>query len=151
MFIFVENIEYMQTCINQFDYIYDKVASSFNLNIYFIASMGINIKKFPRPIYNEFQFFQEVKTIEIKDKADFMMLLCNKFGIKLNTNLNELNDFINSNLENFHNKKIYELIKCAINLKMENVKKTNETYWVYKEGINLIDLINALSAINPYL
>ena len=80
-----------------------------------------------------------------------MMLLCNKFGIKLNTNLNELNDFINSNLENFHNKKIYELIKCAINLKMENVKKTNETYWVYKEGINLIDLINALSAINPYL
>ena len=34
---------------------------------------------------------------------------------------------------------------------MENVKKTNEAYWVYKEGINLIDLINALSAINPHL
>ena len=34
---------------------------------------------------------------------------------------------------------------------MENAKKTNETYLVYKEGINLIDLTNALSAINPYL
>ena len=79
------------------------------------------------------------------------MFLCNKFGIKLNTNLNELNDFINGNLGNFPNKKIYELIKYAINLKMENAKKTIETYWVYKEGINLIDLTNALSAINPYL
>ena len=51
MFIFVENIEYMQTSINQFDYIYDKVASSFKLNIYFIASISINIQKFPRPIF----------------------------------------------------------------------------------------------------
>ena len=151
MFIFVKNIEYMQACTNQFDYIYDKVASSFNLNIYFIASTSINIQKLPRPIYNKFQFFQEVKTIEIKDKADFMMFLCNKFGIKLNANLNELNEFVNNNLDNFPNKKIYELIKCAINLKMENAKKTNETYWVYKEGINLIDLTNALSRINPYL
>ena len=34
-----------------------------------------------------------------------MMFLCNKFGIKLNANLNGWNDFINSNLDNFPNKK----------------------------------------------
>lgn len=82
-----------------------KLLLLFNLNIYFISFKSINIQKLPRPIYNKFQFFQEVKTIEIKDKADFMMFLCNKFGIKLNVNLTELNDFINSNLDNFPNKK----------------------------------------------
>ena len=151
MFIYVRNIEQMQSCTNQFDYIYDKVSSSYNLNIYFIASTSVIIQKLPRIIYDKFQFFQEVKTVETKNKADFMMFLCNKFNIKLNVNSNELNDFVNQNLDNFPNKKIYELIKCSINLKMQKAMKTNETYWVYKEGINLNDLTNALSLINPFL
>jgi len=151
LFVYMKNIEYMLSCRNQFDFIYDKVASSFNLNIYFIASTNIDLSRLPKDIYHKFQFFHEVKTVETKNKAEFLRFICNKCDIKLNVNPIELNNFINQNLENFPNKKIFELIKCAINIKKQKTIQSDEPNWVYKEGLNLIDLTDALSGINPFL
>ena len=151
MFVYMKNIENMLSSKNQIDFIYDKVASSFNLNVYFIASTNIDLRMLHRDIYNKFQYYQEVKTIETKNKADFMRFICEKFDIKLNVNMYELNNFVNQNLDNFPNKKIYELIKCAINLKKQKTNQRDEPNWVYKEGLNLLDLKNAISSINPYL
>ena len=151
LFVYMKNIEYMFSCRNQFDFIYDKVASSFNLNIYFIASTNIDLNRLPKDIYHKFQFFHEVKTVENKNKSDFMRFICDKCGIKLNVNLIEFNNFINQNLDNFPNKKIFELIKCAINIKKQKTMPSDEPNWVYKEGLNLLDLTNALSGINPFL
>ena len=152
LFVYMKNIEYMMfSCRNQFDYIYDKVASSFNLNIYFIASTDFNLQKLPKEIYHKFQFFQEVNTIETKNKADFIRFLCERFDIKLNINLYEMNNFVNQNLDSFPNKKIFELLKCAINIKKQRTIQSDQPNWVYKEGLNLIDLTNALSGTNPFL
>ncbi len=151
LFVYMKNIEYMFSCRNQFDFIYDKVASSFNLNIYFIASTNIDLNRLPKDIYHKFQFFHEVKTVENKNKSDFMRFICDKCDIKLNVNLIEFNNFINQNLDNFPNKKIFELIKCAINIKKQKTMPSDEPNWVYKEGLNLLDLTNALSGINPFL
>ena len=151
LFVYIKNIENMYSCKNQFDFIYDKVASSFNLNIYFIASTNIDLRNLHKDIYNKFQFFQEVKTIETSKKADFIKFLCEKFDIKLNSSYNELNNFVYQNLDSFPNKKIFELIKNAINIKKQKTLQSDEPNWVYKEGLNLFDLQNALSSINPYL
>ena len=151
LFVYMKNIEYMFSCKNQFDFIYDKVASSFDLNVYFIASTNINLKNLPKEIYNKFQFFHEVKTIEKKNKADFMRFLCEKFEIKLNLNILEMNNFVNQNLYNFPNRKIFELLKCAINIKKQKTIQTDQPNWVYKEGLNLNDLTDAVSQINPFL
>ena len=89
--------------------------------------------------------------METKNKAEFLRFICNKCDIKLNVNPNEMNNFIKLNLENFPNKKIFELIKCAINIKKQKTIQSDEPNWVYKEGLNLIDLTDALSGINPFL
>ena len=151
LFVYMKNIENMFSCKNQFDFIYDKVASSFKLNVYFIASTNIDLRKLHKDIYNKFQFYQEVKTIETKDKAEFIKFLCDKFDIKINMNIQELNNFVVQNLENFPNRKIYELIKCAINFKKQKVIKNDEPNWVYREGLNLIDLQDAMSGVNPFM
>ena len=43
LIIYMKNIEEMFSTINNFNYIYDKVASSYELNVYFFASSSINI------------------------------------------------------------------------------------------------------------
>jgi len=151
LLVYMKNIENMFNCMNQFDFIYDKVASSFKLNIYFIASTNININTLPKVIYNKFQFFQEVKTVETKNKADYLRFICEKIDIKLNINVFELNNFANQYLESFPNKKIFELVKTAINIKKERTIQSDEPNWVYKEGLNLNDFKNAISRVNPYL
>ena len=49
--------------MNNFNFIYDKVASSLKLNVYFIASSTINIYNIPKSINDKFQFFQFIKQL----------------------------------------------------------------------------------------
>ena len=151
VFVYMKNIENMFSSLNQFDFIYDRIASSIESSIYFIASTNLDFKKLPKKIYDKFQFFQEVNTVETKNKSDFLKFICDKVDIKLNISLFDLNSFAYDYLDNFPNKKIYELVKVAINMKKEKNNQKDEPNWVYKEGLNLEDLKAAIPRINPYL
>ena len=149
--VYMKNIENMFSSLKQFDFIYDRIASALESSIYFIASTNLDLKKLPKKIYDKFQFFQEVTTVETKNKSDFLKFICDKVDIKLNASLFDLNSFAYDYLDNFPNKKIYELVKIAIDMKKEKNNQNNEPNWVYKEGLNLDDLKAAVPRINPYL
>ena len=151
LFVYIKNIEQMIPCMTQLNFIYDKVASSFKLNIYFIASTSLDLRNLNKNIYNKFQYYLEVKGVAQKDKPEYLRFICDKVGIKLNINLIEFNDFVNNYLGSFSNKKIFELIKLAINLKKEKTMQNEDPNWIYKEGLNIKDLKNAISNISPYL
>lgn len=151
LFVYIKNIEQMIPCMNQLNFIYDKVASSFKLNIYFIASTSLDLRSLNKNIYNKFQYYLEVKSVAQKDKPEYLRFICDKIGIKININLIEFNDFVNNYLGCFSNKKIFELIKLAINIKKERTMQNEDPNWIYKEGLNLKDLKNAISNISPYL
>ena len=63
LIIYIKNIEKMSSEMNNFNFIYDKVASSLKLNVYFIASSTINIYNIPKSINDKFQFFQFIKQL----------------------------------------------------------------------------------------
>ena len=151
LFVYIRNIEKMFPCMNQLNFIYDKVASSFKLNIYFIASTTIDLRSLYKNIYDKFQFYLEVKNVEPRNKPEFLRFICDKIGIKLNINLVEYNDFVQNYLGSFTNKKIFEFVKLAINLKKEKTMQNEDPNWIYKEGLNLNDFKNAISNISPYL
>ena len=151
LFVYIRNIEKMFPCMNQLNFIYDKVASSFKLNIYFIASTTVDLRSLYKNIYDKFQFYLEVKNVEPRNKPEFLRFICDKIGIKLNINLVEYNDFVQNYLGSFTNKKIFEFVKLAINLKKEKTMQNEDPNWIYKEGLNLNDFKNAISNISPYL
>ena len=151
LYVYIKNIDKMLPCLNQLNFIYDKIASSFKLNIYFIASTSLELRFFPKNLYTKFQYYLEIKNVAQNNKPEYFRFICDKIGIKLNINLIEFNDFVNNYLGSFSNKKIYELIKLAINIKKERAMQNEDQNWIYKEGLNLIDLKNAISNISPYL
>jgi Cdc6-like AAA superfamily ATPase len=82
LIIYMKNIEQMFSTLNNFNYIYDKVASSYELNVYFFASSSINVYNLPRQISDKFHFFnvlnQLIKIIEM----NILNLLVRKLELK---------------------------------------------------------------------
>jgi molecular chaperone GrpE (heat shock protein) len=150
LIIFVKNIEKMFSSINNFNYIYDKVSSSFNLNVYFFASSSINAYNLPRPITDKFQFFQLVKPIDKNSKSEYIRFICKKIGIEIKMNDNDLNNFALENLNSFSNADIFDLIKNAIEFK-KKYSPPNDENWVYREGLLKDDIFDALSSIKGSL
>ena len=151
LFVYIKNIDKMLPCLNQLNFLYDKIASSFKLNIYFIASTSLDLRTFPKNLYSKFQYYLEIKNVAQNDKPEYLRFICDKIGIKLNINLIEFNNFVNNYLGSFSNRKIYELVKLAIQIKKERTMQNEDPNWIYKEGLTLIDFKNAITNISPYL
>ena len=150
LIIFVKNIEKMFSSINNFNYIYDKVSSSFHLNVYFFASSSINAYNLPRPIADKFHFFQLVKPIDKNSKGEYIRFICKKIGIEIKMNDKDLNTFAVENLNSFSNEDIFDLIKNAIEFK-KKYSPPNDENWVYREGLLKDDIFDALSSIKGSL
>ena len=150
-FVFMKNVEDMFNSRKQFDFIYDKVASSFKMNIYFIASTSVDIRNLPKDFLDKFQFYLEVNNVSIPKKVEYMRFICERLGININANNHELNNFVEQFIRDFSNKQIFQLIKNAINKKIDSNGQNEVSNWVYQEGLNLQDLYNVASSIDPYL
>ena len=150
LIIYMKNIEEMFSTINNFNYIYDKVASSYELNVYFFASSSINIYNLSRQIADKFQFFQLVKPIENINKGDFIKFIGKKIGIEIKVNEKELFNLAMENLKHFSNKDIFDLIRIAIDIKKQNSPPDDEN-WVYREGLIEDDIMKALGSVEGSL
>ena len=150
LIIYMKNIETMFTTINNFNYIYDKVCSSFHLNVYFFGSSSINVYNIPRQISDKFHFFQLVKPIDNNSKGDYIRFIGKKIGIEIKMNDKDLNNFAIENLYNFSNADIFDFIKNAIELKKKYSPPDDEN-WVYREGLLVDDLMDALGSVKGSL
>ena len=140
----------MFSTINNFNYIYDKVCSSYHLNVYFFASTSISRYKLPKQIVDKFQYFQCVKPVDNNHKSDYIRFICNKIGIEIKMNDQNLNKFALDNLHFLSNEDIFDLIRNAIGIKKQS-SPINDENWVYREGLNEVDLMKALGSINGSL
>ena len=150
LIIYMKNIEQLFSTINNFNYIYDKVASSYELNVYFFASSSINVYNLPKHIKDKFQFFQLVRPIENKDKSNLIKFIGKKIGIEIKMNEKELLKLAMENLNHFSNKDVFDLIRIAIDIKKQNSPSEDEN-WVYKEGLNEDDIMKAIGNIEGSL
>ena len=150
LIIYMKNIEQMFSTLNNFNYIYDKVASSYELNVYFFASSSINVYNLPRQISDKFQFFQCVKPIDKNHRSEYIKFIGKKIGIEIKINEKELNNFATEKLNYFSNEDIFDLIRNSIGIKKQKSPPDDEN-WVYREGLYEDDLKNALGSIKPSL
>ena len=153
LIIFMKNIEQIinnQFNFNNFNYIYDRVASSYELNVYFFATSSINVYNIPRSIADKFQFYQCVKPILKEHKGEYIKFIGKKIGIEIKVNDKELNNLAVENLHYFSNRDIFDLIKNAIDIKKQN-SPPNDENWVYKEGLNEEDIKKAFTNIKGTL
>ena len=148
--IYMRNIEQMFSTINNFNYIYDKVSSSYHLNVYFFASSSINRYNLPKQIVDKFQFFQCVKPIDNNHKSDYIRFIGTKIGIEIKVNEKNLSKFVTENLYKFTNEDIFDLIRNAIGIKKQ-LSPPDDENWVYREGLYEDDLYKALGSVNGSL
>ena len=62
----------------------------------------------------------------------------------------DLNKFALDNMHFFSNEDIFDLIRNAIGIKKQS-SPINDENWVYREGLNEVDLMKALGSINGSL
>ena len=101
LIIYMKNIEEMFSALNNFNYIYDKAASSYELNVYFFASSCINVYNLPKQIADKFQFFQYVKPVDENHRSEFIKFIGKKIGIEIKINEKDLNNFAMEKLHYF--------------------------------------------------
>ena len=142
LIIYIKNIEQMFSTLNNLNYIYDKVASSYHLNVYFFASSSINVYNLPKQIPDKFQYFQCIKPIVKNLKADYIRFIGVKIGIEIKMDQQSLNNFALDNLHYYSNEDIFDLIRIAIDIKKQN-SPPNDENWVYREGLYKEDLMKA--------
>ena len=106
----MKNIEQMFSNMNNFNFIYDKVSSSFQLNVYFFASSSINAYNLPRQINDKFQFFQLINPVDKKKRSEYIRFISEKIGIAIKINEEELNNFAMEKLNYFSNADIFDTI-----------------------------------------
>ena len=142
LIIYIKNIEQMFSTLNNLNYIYDKVASSYQLNVYFFASSSINVYNLPKQITDKFQHFQCIKPIVKNRKADFIRFISIKIGIEIKMDQQSLNNFASNKLDYYSNEDIFDLIRNAIDIKKQNSPPDDEN-WVYREGLYEEDIMKA--------
>ena len=146
LIVYIKNIEKMFSSINNFNYIYDKVASSYKMNVYLFASSAINVYNLPRQIADKFQYFQCIKPVPKQNKSEFIRFIGAKIGIEIKMDEKSLNEFATEKLTYFSNENIFDLIINAIENKKQYSPPDDEN-WVYKEGLYEDDLVNALKTV----
>ena len=148
--IYIKNIEKMFSTLNNFNYIYDRVSSSFHLNIYFFVSTSINVYKLPKQINDKFQFHQCIRPVLNCHKSEYIRFIGQKIGIEIKVNENALNNFVMTNLSYFSNEDIFNLITTAIEIKKKFSPPDDEN-WVYKDGLYEDDIVKALGRVRGSL
>ena len=148
--IYIKNIEQFFSTMNNFNYIYDKVASSFHLNVYFFASSSINIYNLPKQIVDKFKFPFYIKPVGNNCKSDYIRFIGRKIGIEIKMTDQNLNKLVMENLYNFSNEDIFDLIRNAIQIKRQYSPPDDEN-WVYRDGLFEDDIMKALGTIQGSL
>ena len=81
-----------------------------------------------------------------------MKFIGKKLGINFNITEKDFTGFIYQNLQNFSNEDIFNLIIGAIDMKKNKLGKEDDMLeQVYKDGINIEDLHNALNVVHGSL
>ena len=139
LIIFMRNIDQMIPSINNFNYIYDKISSNYQKNLYFFASSNTCVYNLNKKIKDKFKFFQLFKPVHNNDKVEYIRFIGSKIGIEIKMNDEQLKDFTIKNLTNFSNEDIFDLIKLAIRHKKKN-SPSNDENWAYRDGLNEEDI-----------
>lgn len=146
LIIYIRNVDLMSSTINNFNYIYDRVSSTFHLNVFLFASTTIVPNKLDKKISQKFKFFQCIKPVEKNLKGDYIRFIGKKIGIEIKINDQTLNNIAISNLYNYSNEDIFDLIRKAIEIKKSN-GPPDDINWVYKEGLYDNDIMRALGSM----
>ena len=148
LIVYIKNIEKMFSNMNNFNFIYDKVCSSKIDNIILIASTSILENQLPKEISQKFHYTYCIRPCEKNQKINLIKFICHKIGIALNAIDKDINEFVYKNLGNYSNEDIFNLIVAAIDCKKNKIGKgENILEQVYKEGINLEDIYNAINLV----
>ena len=150
LIIYIRNVEQMFSTINNFNYIYDRVSSSFHLNIYFFVSSSLNIYDLPKQITDKFQFRQCIRPVANCNKGEYIRFIGQKIGIEIKVNDDALNSIVMGNLNFFSNEDIFDLIRNAIEIKKQYSPPDDEN-WVYRDGLYEDDIMKALGGMRGSL
>ena len=149
LIIYIRNLEKMLSNMNNFNFIYDKVCASKVDNVILIASMS---NQPPKAISEKFHYAICVRPCEKNQKINLMKFIGKKLGINFNITEKDFTGFIYQNLHNFSNEDIFNLIVGAIDMKKNKLGKGDDMLeQVYKDGINIEDLHNALNVVHGSL
>ena len=149
LIIYIRNLEKMLSNMNNFNFIYDKVCASKLNDVILIASCSYQP---PKQVSEKFHYAICIRPCEKSQKINLMYFIGKKLGINFNITEKDLTGFVYQNLENFSNEDLFNLIVEAIDIKKNKLGKGDDMLeQVYKDGINLEDLHNALNNVKGSL
>ena len=144
LIVYIKNMEEMFSNMNDFNFLYDRTSSSHLQNVIFIASSTVPVQMLPKEVSKKFHYIHSIRPVDKNHKIDYIKFLSQKIGIRLHISDEDLNTFSFKNLNNYSNGDIFNLIITAIEMKNKEIGDGEENK-VYKEGLNINDLTNALN------
>ena len=121
LFIHVRNADRIfREALSELLFLYDKFNSFSmkNRQLVFIISSTIPIQSIPKDF--KIVYYHCINSANQNLKGGIFRFLLNKFGINMNMNENDLNNFLYYNFKNYSNEDLFNLICCALNIKKQN-------------------------------
>jgi SpoVK/Ycf46/Vps4 family AAA+-type ATPase len=117
--VYVKNVDSLCKfgALGEIMFLHDKF-NSYKKNVLFICSSNFPIKNIPQQL--KFKYIQLVNSANQSNKYNLFKFLINKFGIKVSMDENDLSNFVYQNFKNYSNGDVFQVIKCAMDLKKQS-------------------------------
>ena len=113
--VFIKNISFIvREALNEILFLHDKFNSE-ERKVLFICSSPYPLRNLPPQL--KFKYIQLINSANQNNKYNMFKFYFDKFGIKLNMNENDFNNFVSQNFQNYSNKDIFILIKYIMDVK----------------------------------
>ena len=117
--VYVKNVDSLCKfgALGEIMFLHDKF-NTYKKNVLFICSSNFPIKNIPQQL--KFKYIQLVNSANQSNKYNLFKFLINKFGIKVSMDENDLSNFVYQNFKNYSNGDVFQVIKCAMDLKKQS-------------------------------
>ena len=138
--LFIKNIEALLPKLTQINYLIDKILE-YEDNVVIVSS-NVDPNRLPNDFMNRHKIYFFVGAVKPQDKINYIKFISQKLNIKLDIDNSALFDFCVSNLINYNNEDIKNLLVLA-----KEVKSTKATESINGNSVDMDDLIDAKNKV----
>jgi hypothetical protein len=138
--LFIKNIEALLPKLTQINYLIDKILE-YEDNVVIVSS-NVDPNRLPNDFMNKHKIYFFVGAVKPQDKINYIKFISQKLNIKLDIDNSALFDFCVSNLINYNNEDIKNLLVLA-----KEVKSTKATESINGNSVDMEDLIDAKNKV----
>jgi len=117
--VYVKNVDSLCKggALGEIMFLHDKF-NSYKKNVLFICSSPFPLKNTPQQL--KFKYVHLINSANQSNKYNYFKFLINKFGIKISMDETDLSNFVYQNFKNYSNSDVFQVIKCAMDIKKQS-------------------------------